>query len=89
MAEKIGAVVTSKLASIKANGLALSFGVLFDAFIVRMTLIPSVMKLMGNAAWYLPKWLDKIIPNVDIEGHQLTKEIQPEIDHEQKKQISV
>lgn len=74
-------------ASIKANGLALSFGVLFDAFIVRMTLIPSVMKLMGNAAWYLPKWLDKIIPNVDIEGHQLTKEIQPEIDHEQKKQI--
>lgn len=47
------------------------------------------MKLMGNAAWYLPKWLDKIIPNVDIEGHQLTKEIQPEIDHEQKKQISV
>lgn len=36
-------------ASIKANGLALSFGVLFDAFIVRMTLIPSVMKLMGNA----------------------------------------
>lgn len=54
-----------------------------------MTLIPSVMKLMGNAAWYLPKWLDKIIPNVDIEGHQLTKEIQPEIDHEQKKQISV
>ncbi|TDO09333.1 putative membrane protein YdfJ with MMPL/SSD domain [Bacillus subtilis] len=76
-------------ASIKANGLALSFGVLFDAFIVRMTLIPSVMKLMGNAAWYLPKWLDKIIPNVDIEGHQLTKEIQPEIDHEQKKSISV
>ncbi|MEC4200175.1 MMPL family transporter [Bacillus sp. AAVF1] len=76
-------------ASIKANGLALSFGVLFDAFIVRMTLIPSVMKLMGNAAWYLPKWLDKIIPNVDIEGHQLTKEIQPEIDYEQKKQISM
>ncbi|MEC1337733.1 MMPL family transporter [Bacillus velezensis] len=63
---------------IKSMGLAMTFGVLFDAFIVRMTIIPSVMKLMGHAAWYLPKWLDKIIPNVDIEGHKLTQGKTPE-----------
>ncbi|WP_269774475.1 MMPL family transporter [Bacillus siamensis] len=63
---------------IKSMGLAMTFGVLFDAFIVRMTIIPSVMKLMGHAAWYLPKWLDKIIPNVDIEGHKLTQSKTPE-----------
>lgn len=65
-------------ATIKSMGLAMTFGVLFDAFIVRMTIIPSVMKLMGHAAWYLPKWLDKIIPNVDIEGHKLTQGKTPE-----------
>ncbi|MBZ5519394.1 MMPL family transporter [Bacillus sp. KS1] len=63
---------------IKSMGLAMTFGVLFDAFIVRMTIIPSVMKLMGHAAWYLPKWLDKIIPNVDIEGHKATQGKTPE-----------
>ncbi|MCB7144272.1 MMPL family transporter [Bacillus velezensis] len=65
-------------ATIKSMGLAMTFGVLFDAFIVRMTIIPSVMKLMGHTAWYLPKWLDKIIPNVDIEGHKLTQGKTPE-----------
>lgn len=75
--------------TIKAMGLALTFGVLFDAFIVRMTIIPSVMKLMGNAAWYLPKWLDKVIPNVDIEGHQLTQEIQAAEEPEEIQKISI
>ncbi len=55
-------------AMIKSMGLALAFGVAFDAFIVRMTLVPAAMQLMGDKAWYLPKWLDKILPNVDIEG---------------------
>lgn len=58
---------------IKQMGLALAFGVLFDAFIVRMTIVPAVMTLMGEASWYLPKWLDKILPNIDIEGHSLTE----------------
>ncbi|MEC0304822.1 MMPL family transporter [Terribacillus saccharophilus] len=60
---------------IKSMGLALTFGVLFDAFIVRLALIPAIMKLMGHATWYLPKWLDKIIPNVDIEGHKLSEKL--------------
>lgn len=56
---------------IKSMGLSLAFGVLFDAFIVRMTLIPALTKLFGSAAWYMPKWLNRFLPNVDIEGHAL------------------
>ncbi|MCE4050776.1 MMPL family transporter [Bacillus sp. Au-Bac7] len=58
---------------IKQMGLTLAFGVLFDAFIVRMTIVPAVMTLMGKASWYLPKWLDKILPNIDIEGETIFK----------------
>lgn len=60
---------------IKSMGFALTFGVLFDAFIVRMAIVPAVMMLMGKAAWYLPKWLDKLLPNIDIEGEEMLKEI--------------
>lgn len=62
----------------KVIGLALTFGVLFDAFIVRMMIVPAVMILMGKAAWYMPKWLDKILPNIDIEGEAIMKEIEKE-----------
>ncbi|KRF20520.1 hypothetical protein ASG90_18180 [Nocardioides sp. Soil797] len=56
---------------IKSMGFALAVAVVFDAFIVRMTLIPAVMYLLGDKAWYLPKWLDRILPNVDVEGENL------------------
>ena len=56
---------------IKSMGFALAVAVIFDAFIVRMTLIPAVMYLLGDKAWYLPKWLDRILPNVDVEGENL------------------
>ncbi|OQR57543.1 hypothetical protein CDB3_07040 [Bacillus sp. CDB3] len=56
---------------IKSIGMALTFGVFFDAFIVRMTIVPAVMTLMGKSAWYLPKWLDKILPNIDVEGENI------------------
>ncbi|BBH22917.1 membrane protein YdfJ [Paenibacillus baekrokdamisoli] len=59
----------------KAMGVALTFGVLVDAFVVRMTLVPAVMVLLGRAAWYLPKWLDRIMPNIDIEGESLLKQL--------------
>ena len=45
----------------------------FDAFIVRMVIIPSVMALLGDKAWWLPKWIDRILPDVDIEGAKLQK----------------
>ncbi|RIP34879.1 hypothetical protein BUZ14_06800 [Staphylococcus gallinarum] len=57
--------------TIKSMGLTLAFGVLFDAFIVRMTFGPAVMSILGKASWYLPKWLDKLIPNIDIEGNDM------------------
>jgi len=57
---------------IKSMGFALTFGVLFDAFIIRMTLVPAIMFLLGDKAWYLPKWLDRILPNIDIEGHTIS-----------------
>ena len=60
----------------KVIGLALTFGVIFDAFIVRMMIVPAVMILLGKSAWYLPKWLDKILPNIDIEGESIIQELE-------------
>ena len=44
---------------------------LIDAFVVRMTLVPAVLTLLGDRAWAFPRWLDRITPNVDIEGESL------------------
>ncbi len=57
---------------IQSIGFALAAAVFFDAFVVRMVLIPSVMYLLGDAAWWLPTWLDRLLPNVDVEGEKLT-----------------
>jgi RND superfamily putative drug exporter len=57
--------------TIKSIGFALAFGVLVDAFVVRMTIVPAVMTLLGERAWYLPGWLDRILPDVDLEGSRL------------------
>ena len=54
-------------------GLAMAAAVAFDAFIVRMTIVPAVLALVGRAAWWLPKWLDRALPNVDVEGEKLRK----------------
>lgn len=61
--------------NIKVNGFALAFGVLFDAFLVRMLIVPGVMTLLGRSAWYLPKWLDRLLPNLDVEGEEVMKEV--------------
>ena len=53
---------------VTACGGALAAAVVFDAFIVRMVLIPATLYLLGEKAWWLPKWLDRILPNVDVEG---------------------
>ncbi|MGO1318681.1 MAG: MMPL family transporter [Galactobacter sp.] len=74
MISVFGGFIFSEMAMIKPIGFAMAFGVLLDAFVVRLALIPSVMTLLGKSAWWLPKWLDKIIPNVDIEGEKLTQQ---------------
>jgi RND superfamily putative drug exporter len=58
---------------VKSMGFALAAAIVFDAFLVRMTLIPALMYLMGERAWWLPRWLDRILPNVDVEGEQLLR----------------
>jgi RND superfamily putative drug exporter len=57
--------------AIKVIALGLAVGIVVDAFLVRMTLVPAVMALAGRAAWYLPMWLNRLLPNVDIEGEGL------------------
>lgn len=62
----------------KIIGLTLTFGVIFDAFVVRMMMVPAVMMLLGKSAWYMPKWLDRILPNVDMEGEAVLKMVEKE-----------
>jgi RND superfamily putative drug exporter len=62
-------------ALIKSIGFALAFGILIDAFVVRMTLIPALMALLGERAWWLPGWLERLLPRVDVEGEQLRKRL--------------
>ncbi|CAL9508970.1 Membrane protein YdfJ [Streptomyces sp. enrichment culture] len=54
-------------------GFGLAMAILLDAFVVRMTIVPAVMGLLGERAWWMPKWLDRILPNVDVEGETLEK----------------
>ena len=61
---------------IKAMGFALAVGVLIDAFVVRMTIIPATMYLLDDRAWKLPNWLDKVLPNLDIEGEHLQQTVE-------------
>ncbi|WP_280300467.1 MMPL family transporter [Nocardia neocaledoniensis] len=58
-------------------GFAMGIGVLFDALIVRMTLIPAVMALLGRHAWWLPGPLERLLPHVDIEGESLPEPTAP------------
>ncbi len=60
---------------IKSMGFALAVGVAIDAFVVRMTIVPAVMSLLGKAAWWLPRWLNRALPNVDIEGEKLRAQL--------------
>ncbi|WP_083504701.1 MMPL family transporter [Nesterenkonia jeotgali] len=60
---------------IASMGLGLSVGVLLDAFVVRLLLVPALLHLAGPAAWWLPRWLDRLIPDVDVEGAQLEREV--------------
>ncbi|ANS69808.1 integral membrane protein [Streptomyces lincolnensis] len=57
---------------IKTIGFGLAVAVLFDAFVVRMALVPAVLALLGDKAWWLPAWLDRLLPRVDVEGAGLT-----------------
>jgi RND superfamily putative drug exporter len=73
MAAVFSGFILEQDAIIKSVGFALAFGILVDAFLVRMTLIPAVMALLGERAWWLPRWLDRLLPHVDVEGRALER----------------
>ena len=68
MVSVFGGFITNHDATIQSIGFALALGVFVDAFIVRLMIVPVVMSYLGKSAWWLPKWLDKILPKVSIEG---------------------
>ena len=72
MISVFAAFMLQDLVFIKVMGFALAAAVFFDAFVVRMTLMPAVLALLGDRAWWLPRWLDRILPRLDIEGESLT-----------------
>ncbi|WP_372467934.1 MMPL family transporter [Microbacterium maritypicum] len=74
MVSAFGGFIFSESTIIRSIGFGLAFGVLLDAFVVRMLLMPALMHLLGRSAWWLPRWLDRILPNVDMEGAALERD---------------
>ena len=65
----------SHLAMVRPIGFGLAVGVLVDALLVRMTLTPAVMHLLADRAWYIPRWLDRLLPDLDVEGVKLAERL--------------
>ena len=60
---------------VREIGFGLALAVAVDAFVVRMTIVPAVMALLGRWAWWLPRWLDRLLPDVDVEGEKLRRRL--------------
>ncbi|MFF3484569.1 MMPL family transporter [Streptomyces sp. NPDC002701] len=71
----------STQAMIKLIGFSLAVSVLFDAFVVRMAIVPAVLALLGDKAWWLPRWLDRMLPHVDVEGERLRATLDRDAHH--------
>ncbi|MGW7642416.1 MMPL family transporter [Streptomyces bobili] len=69
--------IASGESMIKTIGFGLAVAVLLDAFVVRMALVPAVLALLGDKAWWLPRRLDRVLPHVDVEGAALTSRPAP------------
>ncbi|MEV4437612.1 MMPL family transporter [Streptomyces sp. NPDC049577] len=73
---------------IKMIGFGLAIAVFFDAFVVRMAIVPAVLALLGRAAWWLPGWLARFLPNVDVEGEALQKRMAPDAPDAPERELS-
>src|SRR5207253_9263993 len=62
----------------KMFGVGLATAILLDATIVRMLLVPATMELLGDRNWWLPRWLELILPRIDVEGHITAEELELE-----------
>ena len=63
-----GSFVLDATRSIKMFGFGLAVAVFLDATVVRLVLVPATMELLGDRNWWLPRWLDRLIPKIDVEG---------------------
>ena len=72
-----GGFVTNADIVVKEIGLGLAAAVMLDAFVVRMTIVPAVLALLGKSAWWFPRWLDRAVPRLDIEGQTLENRLPP------------
>jgi RND superfamily putative drug exporter len=72
-----GAFVLGDDRSIKLFGLGLAVAVFLDATIVRLVLVPATMELLGDRNWWLPKWLDRVLPKIHVEAHPDDRELAP------------
>ncbi|MGU3356809.1 MMPL family transporter [Microbacterium sp. M4A5_1d] len=73
MVSVFGGFIFAEATIIRSMGFGLAFGILVDALVVRMLLMPALMHLIGRGAWWLPRWLDRILPDVDVEGAKLER----------------
>jgi RND superfamily putative drug exporter len=64
--------------TVKMLAIGMAFAVLIDASLVRMCLVPSIMSLLGSRAWWMPRWLEPVIPHLDLEGSTATQAGAPE-----------
>jgi RND superfamily putative drug exporter len=71
MAVVFAGFASSTMAIAASIAFGLVVGVIADVFIVRLVLMPAMLSVLGESAWWMPKWMDRIIPNIDIEGHAL------------------
>ena len=76
MVSVFASFVTDQALVIKSIAFTLAFGILFDAFLVRMTVIPAIHRLLGDRAWWLPRRLDRLLPDPGVEGEQATRQRQ-------------
>ncbi|RYB91073.1 MMPL family transporter [Nocardioides oleivorans] len=70
--------IWAEMTMARSIGFGLAVGVLLDAFLVRMTFTPAVLSLLGDKAWWLPGWLDRLLPNLDVEGAALAQRLERE-----------
>ncbi|WP_405525539.1 MMPL family transporter [Streptomyces canus] len=82
-----GGFISSGESMIKMIGFGLAIAVFFDAFIVRMAIVPAVLALLGRRAWWLPKWLDRALPNVDVEGEGLRTQAEKDTDPDEDREL--
>ena len=77
MISVFGGFLFSHMTMVRPIAFGLAMGVLLDAFLIRMTLTPAVMSLLGDRAWWIPVWLDRVLPHLDVEGSALVDKERP------------